>query len=855
MSKQNELSAAYEYFNGDDLAATTWANKYALRDNQGNLLEKTPEDMHHRLAKGFAKIEEKYQWEHNHDKNLQLSEYGYKRQPLTEERIFELFNKFKYIIPAGSVMYGLNNSKPVSLSNCFVIASPSDSITGIFQTCFEQSSLFKRRGGVGFDISSLRPSNSVVNNSAHFSTGACSFMDLFSQVTNVIGEHNRRGALMISINIKHPDSKEFMLKKQDLTKVTGANISLQLDDDFIQAAQKEEDYFLRFPVDLDVSQISQEKLNSLEYDKLYGNEGEFKEYGERVYIRKIKAKEYWDSLIHCAWNTAEPGIIFRSPMINYTPDGVYDDYRMVSTNPCAEIAMEPYNSCRLMAINLTSIIINPFKKEAEIDWEKLYEISYEALQLGDDLVDLEIEAVNNILEVIKKSNDEREYELWNRINKEAKLTRRCGVGFTGLSDMIAMLGHKFDSEKSLKTIEHVMRVMFKAELDATIDLAISRGTFEGYSKEIEQKGNDWYKFVENNFPTEYIKMMNFGRRNLSFSTVAPTGTVSLMAQCSSGIEPLFAPYYIRRRKCMSENDRVDFRDKEGVAFTNFFVIHPTLKKWIKANYSDIDIDNIQEDKLREVYEKSPWFNSTAPDIDWKKRIEIQSICQKYITHSISSTVNLPNSTTEQEVSDIYMEAWKMKLKGQTVYRDGCRDGVLITKKEEKPKEIQNTKAPKRPKELEADYYEIKSKGSKYAILVGLFDKKPYEIFAFEMDKNMSIANHKGIIEKVGKGHYKFTSDKLQIENLLLQNDKTEEKASTLYTSMLLRHGINIKYIIKTARKVNENIVSFTSAICRVLAKYTEKEEIKGEVCPNCGGRLIREGGCIKCLDCDYSKCL
>lgn len=845
--------SALEYFK-NDLAASTWENKYALRDELGNLIEKNPDDMHHRLAKGFARIEKKYEWEHNHDNNLKLSDYGYKRAPLTEERIYEYFKDFKYIIPAGSVMFGLDCKRPVSLSNCFVIASPKDSISEIFLTASNLANLYKRRAGVGVDISELRPNGAKVNNSSMSSTGACSFMDLFSQTTLTIGEAGRRAACLISLWISHPDSKEFMLKKQDLTKITGCNVSLQITDDFMQAVEKDADYYLRYPVSLDITQISQEKLESLEYDKLYGNEGEFKEYGERVYIRRIKAKEYWETLIHCAWNTAEPGILFRDT-ITQSADGVYPDMRFVCTNPCGEIPLSPFDSCRLIHINLASLVDNFFTEKASIDWNKLYEISYEALILGDDLVDLELEAVQSILNLVKNNENQEEFKLWTNVYNMGKKSRRCGVGFTGLADMIAMLNLKFDSDKSLKMIEQVMKIIFKAHLDATIDLAIQRGKFEGYNKELEEKGNNWYNFVKENYPNEYSRMMKFGRRNVSFSTVAPTGTVSLMTKTSSGIEPVFAPYYIRKRKCLSGETEYDSIDKVGEKYVHFFVIHPNLAKWININYPDVDVENIKEDKLKELYEKSPYFGSTAPEINWKKRVQIQGIVQKYTTHSISSTINLPNEVAEEEVSTIYMEAWKAHNKGQTVYRDGCRDGVLITKKEEKPKEIQNTKAPKRPKELEADYYEIKSKGSKYAILVGLFDKKPYEIFAFEMDKNMSIANHKGIIEKIGKGHYKFISDKLQIENLLLQNDKTEEKASSLYISMLLRHGVAIKYIIKTARKVNENIVSFTSAVCRILAKYTEKEEIEGERCPECEGRLVREGGCIKCLDCGWSKCL
>lgn len=847
---KNVPLTALEYFGGDELAASTWVKKYALKGENDYLLENNPDDMHKRMASEFAKVESKYDWTCIEDKKLQLSNYGYSRTSLSEKQIYELFANFKYIIPAGSVMYGLGNSKPVSLSNCFVIDSPKDSISGIFKTCSEQASLFKRRGGVGYDISSLRPNKAKVNNSAHFSTGSVSFMDLFSQVTNTIGEHNRRGALMISISINHPDVEEFISKKQDLTKVTGANISVKITDEFMQAVEKDEDFLLRFPVDLDIHSCRDNDYSEYEYNKLYCIDEI-----NKVYIRRVKAKEVWNLLIHCAWNTAEPGIIFEDAMINYAPDGVYDNFKMVSTNPCAEIAMEPYNSCRLMHLNLTSIIDNPFTKNAKLNDELLYKIAYEATILGDDLIDLEIESVNKIIDVIKQSKDKEELELWQKINEEAILTRRCGVGFTGLSDMIAMLGVKYDSDKSLQIIENTMRIIFVAQLDATIDMAIQRGVFEGYNKELEQKGNDWYNFVKETLPNQYMRMMKYGRRNLSFSTVAPTGTVSLMAQCSSGVEPLFLPYYIRRRKCMSDSDRVDFTDDEGVDFTNFVVLHPTLRKWIEKQDEGIIIDLLTVEEIENWYKKSPWYESTAPEISWEKRVEIQSICQKYITHSISSTINLSNDTTEDEIAEIYFQAWRKKNKGQTVYRDGCRAGVLVNIKNEKPKEIINSKAPKRPKELEADYHEVKSKGKRFAIIIGLYNHKPYEIFAFELSNDaVVLKQHKGTIIKIGKMHYRFVSDLTVIKNLQLKNENVEEKAATLYSSMLLRHGVDIKYIVKTARKVNDNITSFSSAICRVLSKYTETETLK-EKCPDCGGRLVREGGCIHCIDCGYSKCL
>lgn len=843
------------YFKGDLIAASSWKNKYCLTDKQGNALEETPDDMHKRLAKSFYEIEKKYPWDLN--KKFLLSDFGSKqnKEILSEQEIYELFKNFKYIIPGGSLMYGLNNPRPVSLSNCFVVESPKDNISEIFETCKTLGNIYKKRGGVGFDISNLRPKGAVVNNSALFSTGACSFMDIFSVTTNQIAEFGRRGACMISLNVNHPDVIDFAEKKQDLTKVTGANVSIQITDIFLKAVENNEDFYLRFPIDFDINNIENSKLNSLEYNVLYGINEEF---GDNIYIKKVKAKEVWDKIVHCAWNTAEPGLIFRDRMREYSPDALYPNFKMVCTNPCGEVPLSPYDSCRLIHLNLKSFVENPFTEKSKIDYKKLYEVAYKILILGDDIVDLELNAVKKIINKSEKDKDLSEQNLWDKIYKAGKLTRRCGCGLTGLSDMIAMLNLKYDSDESLNIIDKAMSIIFEAQLDATIDLAIQRGNFEGYNNKLENenwKNNSWYLFVKNNYPKQFERMLKYGRRNISFSTIAPTGTVSLMAQCSSGIEPVFAPYYIRKVKCNLNTDRVDVIDKEGVKYTQYFIIHPTLKEYINIKYPHLNIDDLNEEKLKEIIENSPWDKSCSHDINWKQRVKIQSICQKYITHSISSTINLPNNITKQEVSDIYLEAWKCGNKGQTIYRDGCRDGVLNSIKKEKPQEIILSKAPKRPNELEADYYEIKSKGIRYAILVGLYNNKPYEIFAFELNDNeQSLKQHRGKIIKIGKMHYRFVSDSITIKNLQLKNENVEEKAATLYSSMLLRHGVDIKYIIKTAKKVNENIVSFSSAICRILSKYLNDEELN-EKCPECGGRLVREAGCIHCLDCTYSKCM
>lgn len=734
------------------------------------------------------------------------------------------------------------------------------------KTRSQQAQLMKRRGGVGYDLSQLRPRGVKVNNAAKSSTGAASFMDVCSDITNEVAQNGRRGALMLSMSINHPDIEEFITKKQDLAKVTGANISVKVTDEFMQAVIENKDYTLRFPVDeSDLSYKETDEFGNtvcIQYNELFDGKREYNKLysiGKGRFIKLIKARELWNTLMHCAWNTAEPGIMFEGAMHNYSPDGVYPDFKMVGTNPCGEIPMGPFDSCRLIHINLSSYIVDPFTDKAHIDEELLYMHSYEAMRLADDLVDLEIEAVDKIIDTVKNDTDDTEFKLWSRIKETAIQGRRAGLGFTGLADAIAMLGLKYDSDEGISQVEQLMKVMFKGQLDSNIDMAIERGAFPAWNGNLEEenrgRNNAWYDWVFLNDPEKYKRMMNCGRRNISWSTVAPTGTVSIMAGTSSGIEPVFMPFYQRKRKCMSESDRVDYVDKVGEKYTLFTVVHPNLKRWAieNLNYSEEDVNDWNLGVWKEVWKESPYYGSTAPEIDWRQRVKLQGVVQKYITHSISSTVNLAKETTEEEIADIYIEAWKQGLKGITIYRDGCREGVLT--KVEKPKTIEGRQAPKRPKELEADAYLIKAKGEQFIILVGMLESKPYEVFAFRPRNPISFKPHKGIITKVSKMHYSFTSDVFHIDNLELANENVEENAATLYSSMLLRHGVDIKYIVKTAKKVNDNITSFSSAMCRVLSKYIPNEEIKGEVCPDCGGTLVREGGCIHCKDCGYSKCL
>lgn len=855
-----------EYFKGDELAASTWRNKYAADGEQ------TPDDTHRRLAKEFARVESNYNWKSNINRAFSnLSNYGYVRPQLDEEAIYQLFKDFKYIIPGGSVMSGCGTGALVSLSNCFVIGSPKDSYAEIMKTRSQQAQLMKRRGGVGYDLSQLRPRGAKVNNAAKSSTGAASFMDVCSDITNEVAQNGRRGALMLSMSINHPDIEEFITKKQDLTKVTGANISVKVTDEFMQAVIENKDYTLRFPVDeSDLSYKETDEFGNtvcIQYNELFDGKREYNKLysiGKGRFIKLIKARELWNTLMHCAWNTAEPGIMFESQMYNYSPDGVYENFRMVGTNPCGEIPMGPFDSCRLIHINLASYIVNPFTKNAYIDEELLYMHSYEAMRLADDLVDLEIEAVDRIIDTVKNDTDDTEFKLWSKIKEIAIRGRRAGLGFTGLADAIAMLGLKYDSDEGISQVEQLMKVMFKGQLDSNIDMAIERGPFPVWNVRQEFHAgwddggsgqNDWFTILCKDYNSEARRMFQYGRRNISWSTVAPTGTVSIMAGTSSGIEPIFLPFYQRKRKCMSESDRVDYVDKVGEKYTLFTVVHPNLKRWTieTMNYSESEVNEWSLGVWKEVWKESPYYGSTAPEIDWRQRVKLQGVVQKYITHSISSTVNLAKETTEEEIADIYIEAWKQGLKGITIYRDGCREGVLT--QVEKPKTIEGRQAPKRPKVLEADYYQVKVKKEQFIVLVGLLEGKPYEVFAFRPLNPVNIPSHKGTITKVSKMHYSFDSEHINISNLELANTNIEENAATLYSSMLLRHGVDINYIIKTARKVNDNISSFSSAMCRILAKYIPNGEVKGETCPDCGGTLVREGGCIHCKDCGYSKCL
>lgn len=864
-----------DYFNGDELAANVWLDKYAKPG------EETPDDMHKRMAKEFSRIEEKYydageQWL---DKG-NLSDYGSIRPHLQEEDIYNFFKDFKYIIPQGSIMDILGSGKLGSLSNCFVIGQPHDSYGGIFLKDEEMAQLEKRRGGIGLDISTLRPSGTPTTNAAKTSTGAVSFMHRFSNTTREVAQNGRRGALMLSIDINHPDVMDFIKIKRDLTQITGANISIKLNKEFMEAVEKDEDYVLRFPCDafLDSKTILNSVVIGDRIEKgllLKFVEPNFQStFKKAEYIKIINAREYWNEIIKSAHNVAEPGLMFWDNMINYSPDGVYPQYKAITTNPCSEIGMQEYDACRLIAVNLFSFVENPFTENAKFDLDKFYKVNYEAMRLSDNLIDLEAEHIDRIIEKIKSDPEpfeikERELELWYKIKKTALASRRTGLGFTALADTLAALGLKYDSEEALDMTEKIMDAKMSSELDCTTDLAILRGTFEGWESEREfTVGNDrmlgrnlFYEFITKYFPSYVNRLMQYGRRNASWSTVAPTGTVSLMARTSSGIEPVFMMYYMRRKKINpgQEGVRVDFTDQNGDTWQEFPVLHPKFKEWCEQqtinvarsadpkDQEDIKPDLTNKRHVELLYASSPWFGSTANDIDWSIRVKLQGVVQKYTTHSISSTINLPNDVSEEEVSKIYMESWKAGLKGITVYRDGSRSGVLVSESS-KEEGFHQTTAPKRPERLKAEAFKTKVKGKDYSVVVGLLNEKPYEVFITE--ENLK---GEGLILKQNK-NYSFVQS--PNSDVSLTNNITDEQAAiTRLISTSLRHGAEIKFIVEQLQKTEGDLFSFTKGVARILKKFIPEGTKSTVKCHSCGSdNMIFEEGCNKCLDCGQSAC-
>ncbi len=833
------LEASMNYFKGDELAATTWIKKYAVRNPKGEYLEVSPEDMHRRMADEFARIEKKYDENESDLGTENLSPYGVKRKKLTAERIYQLFKDFKYVIPQGSVMYGLGNREIIaSLSNCIVIPAVEDSYGGIFYADQQMAQLFKRRCGVGTDLSNLRPKDALVSNAAGSTTGAVSFMNRFSGTTREVAQNGRRGALMLTMDIAHPDIEDFITIKQDLTKVTGANISIRLSDEFMNAVVADDMFTLRWPIDSPNPKITKE----------------------------VRAKDIWDTIIKSAHNTAEPGLIFWDKQHHYSTSSVYPGFKNVSTNPCSEIAMQGGDSCRLIAVNLYSFIDKPFTAKAKFNYKKFYEVVYDSQRLMDDLVDLELESIDRILTKIDQDPEpehikQAERTTWELLRDTGKKGRRTGLGFTAMGDAIAAMGIKYDSDEALAFVDEIMRTKLKGEFDSSVDMAITRGQFEIFNRNIEDK-SDFVKMIHNEFPDLYERMMNNGRRNISISTVAPTGTLSMLAQVSSGIEPVFLLSYKRRRKVNpnDENIKVDFTDDMGDAFEEFTVFHTKLKQWMEIS-GETDIN------------KSPYFGATAPEIDWTKRVELQALVQKYTTHSISSTINLKSDVPVELVGDIYIESWKKGLKGITVYRDGSRSGILVAADEKSnaaTTDNAETFRGKRPNRLDAAVVRFFNDSEKWLAVIGLMEGKPYEIFTGKMKDAFDLPDwvEDGWVIKsrdennISRYDFQYKDKdgyRVTIEGLSRSFNKEFWNYAKLISGVL-RHGMPLQYVVDLVNNLNlfdENINTWKNGVARTLKRFIpDGTEAVDKKCPECGDPdgLIYMEGCLSCKSCGHSKC-
>lgn len=839
-TKTEIFADVVKYFGGDELAAGVWIDKYALKDKEGNLVERTPEEMHRRLAREFARIESRY------------------INPMDEDFIFSLFDRFKYVIPQGSPMAGIgNNDQIVSLSNCFVIgnASNSDSYGGIMKMDEEQVQLMKRRGGVGHDLSDIRPAGSRVQNCALSSTGVVPFMERYSNSTREVAQDGRRGALMLSIAIKHPDSEQFIDAKMTEGKVTGANVSVKIDDDFMECVRNNTPYVLQYPI------------NS----------------ANPVFTKEIDATKLWKKIIHNAWKSAEPGILYWDTILRESVPDCYKDegFGTVSTNPCGEIPLCPYDSCRLTAINLYSYVENPFTDKAYFNMPLFKEHVQYAQRLMDDLIDLEMEKIDRILEKIEhdpESDDIKrvEKELWLKIRLQSAKGRRTGLGITGEGDMLAALNIRYGSDEGNAFSTEVHKQLALAAYRSSVNMAKERGAFPIYSC-IKEGHNPFIQRLRQADPKLYEDMIRYGRRNIALLTIAPTGSVSICTQTTSGLEPAFNVIYKRRRK-VNPNDmavkKTTVKDVMGDSFEEYLVFHQKFLKWAEVNgYSYEQMTKMDEKELQQLVEKSPYYKSTAADTDYLKKVELQGSVQKWVDHSISVTVNLPADISEQTVADLYMKAWQVGCKGLTVYREGSRDGVLITTTSEKKAEKPATQPKnfKRPKELQADIIHFKNNNEDWVAYIGLYNDKPYEIFTGKTgEENFQLpkwVEHGFIIKnrhEDGTKSYDFRYyDKAGYEVILRGLDRCFNQEFWNYakmTSALLRNGIPVNNIVNIISGLNfrqESINSWRNGVCRALKKFIQDgTKQKGVECPNCHrlDSMEFKEGCLVCSNCGYSKC-
>ena len=837
-SYDEAFEATLKYFKGDELAARVWVNKYAMKDSYGHIYELSPCDMHWRIANEIARIENKYE------------------NPLSADEIFGLLDHFKYIVPAGSPMTGIgNNYQIASLSNCFVIGleGQADSYGGIIRIDEEQVQLMKRRGGVGHDLSHIRPKGSAVKNSALTSTGLVPFMERYSNSTREVAQDGRRGALMLSVSIKHPDAEAFIDAKMTEGKVTGANVSVKLDDAFMQAAIDDSPYTQQYPIDSESPLVS----------------------------KKISASNLWKKIVHNAWKSAEPGVLFWDTILRESVPDCYADlgFRTVSTNPCGEIPLCPYDSCRLLAINLYSYVVNPFTKDAYFDFELFKKHVRIAQRIMDDIIDLELEKIEKIMEKIDSDPESDEVKgterhLWEKIYKKSGQGRRTGVGITAEGDMLAAMGLRYGTQEATDFSVEVHKTVALQAYRSSVEMAKERGAFEIFDAERE-KNNPFINRLKEADAELYENMVKYGRRNIACLTIAPTGTTSLMTQTTSGIEPVFLPVYKRRRK-VNPNDpevRIDFRDETGDAFEEYIVYHHKFLKWMEVNGYDTS-KNYSQAEIDELVAQSPYYKATANDVDWLMKVKMQGAIQKWVDHSISVTVNLPNDVDEELVNQLYVEAWRSGCKGCTIYRDGSRSGVMISVKKENKQEVP-CKRPEvtetRPQILECDVVRFQNNKEKWVAFVGLLDGRPYEIFTGLQDDDEGIVLPKSVVKgriiknvnEDGTKRYDFQFEnkkgyKTTVEGLSEKFNKEYWNYAKLISGVL-RYRMPLDHVIKLVGSLqleSESINTWKNGVERALKKYiTDGTEAKGQKCPNCGHEsLVYQEGCLICKHCGTSRC-
>ena len=832
-TQEEAFQSSLDYFKGDELAARVWVTKYALKDSFGNLFEKNPDDMHHRLAKEIARIESTY------------------ANSMSEDAIFEVLRDFKYIVPQGGPMTGIGNDFQIaSLSNCFVIGNegPSDSYGGVMKIDQEQVQLMKRRGGVGHDLSHIRPKGSPVKNSALTSTGIVPFMERYSNSTREVAQDGRRGALMLSVSINHPDSESFIDAKMTEGKVTGANVSVKIDDEFMRAVVDGDKYMQKYPI--------------------YSDDPKYK--------KEIDARQLWNKIVHNAWKSAEPGILFWDTIIRESVPDCYADkgYRTVSTNPCGEIPLCPYDSCRLLAINLYSYVENPFTKGAFFNFPLFKKHVAIAQRIMDDIIDLELEKIDAILAKIHSDPEGEEVKgveirLWEKIKQKACEGRRTGVGITAEGDMLAALGLRYGSDDAIDFAVEIQKTLAVEAYRASVFLAKERGCFSIFEA-AREVNNPFVQRLKEADPDMYAEMVKYGRRNIACLTIAPTGTTSLMTQTTSGIEPVFLPVYKRRRKVNpnDKNVRVDFVDESGDSYEEFVVFHHKFAEWMMANGYNMT-KHYTDEEIDQLVSESPYYKATSNDIDWVAKVRMQGQVQKWVDHSISVTVNLPSDVTEELVGELYIEAWRSGCKGCTVYRDGSRAGVLVSNKDKK--EVATREMPaKRPIELEADVVRFQNNKEKWIAFIGLYDGRPYEIFTGIADDEEGIMLPKAVTsgkivkhyDAEGNSRYDFQFQnkrgfKTTVEGLSYKFDKEYWNYAKLISGVL-RHGMPVHQAVELVASMefdNENINTWKNGVERALKKYIPNgTEAAGEKCEQCGSPVVYQEGCLICTNCGASKC-